>query len=135
MKIKKILLFLLLVFINGCNGDYSKELGKDYILERTNACCIFIYKKDVNPTKIGKSIYYDNRIIKPMIKRLYINQEHIVGYKANNNCCYLSKFEKEHDTPNGYFIIYKNNGKTISGLDKKELIEYDIKLKSMKQII
>jgi len=135
MKLKKILLFLSLMFIYGCNGDYSKNLGKGYVLEKTNTCCIFIYNKEANPIKIGKNIVYDNRTIKPLITKLYMNKEYIIGYKTDNKCCYLTECEKDRNTPNGYFIIYKNDGKIINGLNESEFIKYNIELKKMKQII
>lgn len=132
---RKLLALLLLVFIIGCTRDYTKKLGKDYILEKTNTCCIFILKKNVKPAKEGNIIFYDTRVIKPKIKELYINNSYIVGLKVSNKCCYLTEYEKRHNTPNGYFIINKNSEKIISGLKKVELKKYKIQLGKMIKVL
>ena len=130
---RTILLLLLLIFF-GCNGDYSKDLGNGYSLERTNACCIFVMRKqeDVELVSAGESI---GRDIKPIVKELYINNTYITGLKESNKCCYLDEDEKKHNTPNGYFIINKTNGKMVTGLKKYELKKYNIELRKMKKIL
>jgi len=136
MKEIKILLITVLLFLNSCsNGDYTKKLGGDYTLERTNACCIFVFKGNVHPTIEGNTVTKDTRIIKPVVKELFINDMYIVGLKVDNQCCYLSDYEKKHNTPNGYFIINKNNGEITAGLKKSELAKYNIKFNKMKKIL
>ncbi len=132
---EKLLLFFISFFLFGCNGDYSKNLGGGYTLERTNSCCIFILNKNVKPKKVGKSKIYDNRVIKPLIKKLYIDKEKIVGYKVNNQCCYLTEHEKRNQIKNGYFILYKKSGFIYDGLDEKKLLELNISIDKMKKII
>lgn len=127
-------LFLIFIFLFGCNGDYSKNLGEGYTLERTDSCCIFIFNNHVKPTKVGDSILYDNRVVKPLIKKLYIDNEKIIGYKVSNQCCYLTEFETKNQIKNGYFILYKKNGYIDDGLDEKQLMELNISFIKMKSI-
>lgn len=135
MMKQKIFLFLIFIFLFGCGGDYSKNLGKGYTLERTNACCIFIFNKNVQPVKVGDTILYDNRIVKPLVKKLYIDKERIVGYKVDNQCCYLTEYEKRNQIKNGYFVLYKKSGYMRDGLDEEKLMELNISINKMKKII
>ena len=80
--------FFFVMFVTGANGDYSVDLGDGYSLERTNACCVFIYSKKVPPLQNGNIVTYDNRIIKPLVTELYVNEDEIIGYKKKNTCCY-----------------------------------------------
>jgi hypothetical protein len=132
---QKILLFLISIVLLGCNGDYSKDLGGGYTLEKTNSCCIFIFSRDTQPVKVEDTILHDNRVVKPQVKKLYIDKEKIVGYKVNNQCCYLTEYEKKHQIKNGYFIIYKKTGLIYVGLDEKNLIKLNISISKMKKII
>jgi len=135
MMKQKVLLFLIFIFLFGCSGDYSKKLGGGYTLERTNSCCIFIFKKNTQPVKVGNTILYDNRVVKPLIKKLYIDKEKVVGYKISNQCCYLSEYEKRNQIKNGYFVLYKKSGYISDGLDEERLIELNISINKMKKII
>lgn len=134
---KAILIFLaiavIMVFIIAYSGDYSRDLGNGYVLERTNACCIFIMKNE--NLAVVDSNDSVGRLIKPQIKKLYTDGTYIVGLKVSNKCCYLDEDEKKHNTPNGYFIINKVNGEVKTGLKKDDLIRYGIKLKKMKEVL
>ena len=132
---QKILLFLIFIFIFGCNGDYSKNLGGGYTLERTNACCIFIFNKNVQPVTIGNTTVHDTQVVKPLVKKIYIDKEKIVGYKVNNQCCYLDEYEKRNQTKNGYFVLYKKSGYIRDGLDEKKLMELNISINKMEKIL
>jgi len=127
---KLIVTFIILIIYNGCNSDYDKNMGDNYRLIKTNACCIYIFNEEIQATKIGNITYYDNRIIKPMIKKIWYNNEIIIGYKEKNECCFLDDYEKEN--PNGYFIINKKNQEIIDGLDRKTFLDtlkkYHIKI-------
>jgi len=119
-----------LVMLSGCGaGDYSKPLGNGYTLERTNACCIFVAKKN---TKSGFGM---TRTIKPLVTELYVDETKIVGVKSKNQCCYLTEDEKADITPNGYFIIYKKDGLILSGLSQEELKDRNISIKKMEEIL
>jgi len=135
MMKQNILLFLILIFIFGCSGDYSKNLGGGYTLERTNSCCIFIFNKNIQPERVGNTMLYDNRVVKPLIKKLYIDKEKIVGYKVSNQCCYLTEYETRNQIKNGYFILYKKSGYIRDGLDEKKLMELNVSINKMKKII
>jgi len=106
------------------------------LAEKTNACCVYIFKEDVPPIEYKKgSIVYDNRVIKPVVKEVYIDNEKIVGLKKKNECCYLTKSEKRFNTKNGCFEIYKESGVVLDGLTAEELNDMDISIHSMKKIL
>ena len=133
---RNITLIIVLSILNlGCNGDYDEDLGNGYHLVRTNACCIFVFKQDVNPIIIGNKTIYDTRIVKPVVKELYIDDKYIVGLKISNECCYLDVYEKKHNTPNGYFIINKKSGEVMTGLKKEDLKRYGININKMKEVL
>jgi len=115
-----IIFFIILIISNGCNGDYDKDLGANYRLLKTNACCIFIFNEEIEATKVGHMTYYDTSVIKPMVKKIWHNNEIIIGYKEKNECCFLAEYEKEN--PNGYFIINKRTQNITDGLDKKTFL-------------
>ena len=47
----------------------------------------------------------------------------------------LTQDEKDHQTPNGYFIIDKRNALIHTGLTKEQLREKDIHLSVMEKIL
>ena len=125
---------MIIVLIIVYSGDYSKDLGNGYSLERTNACCVFVMKEEEKLT-IASSNECLGRLIKPQVKRLYINGTIIVGLKVSNECCYLDECEKKHNTPNGYFIINKKSGEVMTGLKREDLKLYGININKMKEIL
>ena len=134
--LRKLLFISSLLITAGCGlGDYTKHLGGGYSLERTNGCCIFIFKDEVKPKNYKNITVYDGRVIKPFVRDLYLDKEKIVGYKVDNKCCYLSEEEKAFNTQNGYFIIYKNSDKIVTGLSTQELLELNIFLNKMKEVL
>jgi len=128
-----IIIFITLIISIGCNGDYDKDLGDNYHLVKTNACCIFIFNKKVEATKVGNVTYYDNRIIKPMVQKIWYNNQVIIGYKVKNECCFLADYEVEN--PDGYFIVNKKTQKIIDGLDKTTFLstlkKYHVNIKTL----
>ena len=125
---------MIIVIIIAYSGDYSKDLGNGYELERTNACCVFIIKEGEKLT-ITSSNECLGRLIKPQVKKLYVNEILIVGLKVDNECCYLDECEKKHNTPNGYFIINKKSGEVITGLKREELKQYGINIDTMRKVL
>jgi len=129
-------LSLLAIIVAGCGlGDYTKNLGNGYTLEKTNSCCVFIFKKNVAPKQNSNVIVFDNRVIKPLVKELFFDNEKIVGLKVENECCFLSGDEKKNNTKNGYFIIYKKKDFITDGLTKQELRDMNVSIDKMEKVL
>jgi hypothetical protein len=125
-----LIFFVFFIFFVAYSGDYSKQLGGGYTIERTNACCIYISNENAPWIEKGNLTYREYRIIKPKVKKIWFNNKIIVGYKEKNECCYLSKEEVEN--PDGYFILDKHGNTFWDGLSKsafeKKLNKYSLKL-------
>ena len=75
------------------------------------------------------------RIIKPLVVELYVDHRMIVGIKSDNQCCYLSEDEKLVIIPNGYFVIYKESGRLVTGLSKRSLGDRNISIENMEKVL
>ncbi len=127
---KKGLVVITLLLVEGCGlGDYTRSLGNGYTLERTNACCVYVAKKS-SIAGLGMT-----RIVKPLVMKLYVDETKVVGVKSENQCCYLTEDETANVTPNGYFVIYKEDGTLLSGLTKCALEDRNISIERMEEVL
>lgn len=89
--------------------------------QKTDACCIFALNKKASYQSTGKVIFWDNKIVKPMVSKSWQNRQIIVGLKENHS---------------GYFIVDKTQMKLYDGLTKKNcsnlLRKYKIAFKEIK---
>lgn len=86
--------------------------------KKADACCIFALDKQTSHKSISEIIFWDSKIIKPLVSKSWYDKQIIVGLKENNS---------------NYFIIDKKQMKLYDGLTQKNcsnlLKTYKIKFK------
>lgn len=100
MSVKKILhLLSIAIFLCGCGGDYSEDLGENYRFMETNAD---------NHVIVKMLSEYNNRIkIHSNVRDYAYDDNYIVGYRAQSESP-EAQYESALKQKFGYFILRLN---------------------------